>query len=49
MYSFHFCTVYTVENDFAESGVKEFTLFDGDPFPPQFGCPLVIFYRTLTT
>lgn len=36
---------YTKNNDFFETGPKEFTLINDDPFPPEKGCPLVITYR----
>ena len=46
---------YTPDNDFSETGPKEFTLFtdsnlEDDPFPPEIGCPLFVIYRrTLTS
>jgi hypothetical protein len=36
---------YTVNNDFTESGPQQFTLVNGDPFPPEVDCPLYIRYR----
>ena len=39
--------VYTKDNDYLETGLTEFTFVNGDPFPPEIGCPLVVAYRRL--
>lgn len=36
---------YTKNNDFFETGPKEFTFINDDPFPPEIGCPLFVSYR----
>jgi hypothetical protein len=40
---------YTKNNDFYETGAKEFTLINDDPFPPEVGCPLFVTYRRRPT
>jgi hypothetical protein len=36
---------YTKDNDFFETGTKEFTFINDEPFPPELDCPLYIIYR----
>ena len=40
---------YTVNNDFYETGPKEITFVNEDPFPPEVGCPLILKYRRSPT
>ena len=39
---------YTKNNDFTETGPKEFTFVNEDPFPPEVDCPLVVRYIKIT-
>lgn len=41
---FYSGVTYTKDNDFTETGLQEFTLLSGKPFPPVSTKPLVISY-----